>query len=130
MSFYLAHLRPKMTSTWTSEREEEFVAMMEAKPELFDTTEMNFSNKTVKMNAWLEMAEHFGLGGKQTPTQRFTRRAHLTALPGALIRHHEHLSDPHRPSQTPSGLAASNRGALVYPLRASPGGHHGCTDSL
>ncbi|KAI4899427.1 hypothetical protein NFI96_019590 [Prochilodus magdalenae] len=65
MSFYLTHLRPKMTSTWTSEREEEFVAMMEAKPELFDTTEMNFSNKTVKMNAWLEMAEHFGLGEKE-----------------------------------------------------------------
>ncbi|KAL6456242.1 hypothetical protein MHYP_G00347850 [Metynnis hypsauchen] len=65
MSSYLTHLRPKMSSTWTSEREEEFVAMMEAKPELFDTTEMNFSNKTVKMNAWLEMAEHFGLSEKE-----------------------------------------------------------------
>ncbi|XP_007247184.3 uncharacterized protein LOC103025277 [Astyanax mexicanus] len=58
-------LRPRMSSTWTSEREEEFVAMMEAKPELFDNTEMNFSNKTVKMNAWLEMAEHFRLSEKE-----------------------------------------------------------------
>lgn len=60
-----SNLWPRMSSTWTPEREEEFVAMMEAKPELFDNTEMNFSNKTVKMNAWLEMAEHFRISEKE-----------------------------------------------------------------
>lgn len=65
MSSFLTGRGPRMNSMWTPELEEEFVAMMETKPELFDTTEMNFSNKTAKMNAWLEMAEHLGLSGKQ-----------------------------------------------------------------
>ncbi|XP_066500906.1 uncharacterized protein [Hoplias malabaricus] len=65
MSSFLTHLRPTMASSWTSETEEEFVAMMESRPELFDTTESNFSNKTLKMNAWLEMAERLGISEKE-----------------------------------------------------------------
>ncbi|XP_026877802.2 uncharacterized protein LOC113584825 [Electrophorus electricus] len=54
-----------MTSPWTNDREEEFVALIEGKPELFDNTEMNFTNKTAKMNAWLELAEHFHISEKE-----------------------------------------------------------------
>lgn len=64
-----------MAAPWTNDKEEEFVAMMEGKPELFDNTEMNFTNKTAKMNAWLELAKHFQISGD-----------HLTAL-------YLHLSD-------------------------------------
>ncbi|XP_076859477.1 uncharacterized protein LOC143512730 [Brachyhypopomus gauderio] len=54
-----------MTSSWTNDKEEEFVAMIEGKPELFDNTEMNFTNKTAKMNAWLELADHFQINEKE-----------------------------------------------------------------
>lgn len=53
-----------MASPWTNDKEEEFVAMIEGKPELFDNTEMNFTNKTAKMNAWLELAKHFQISGE------------------------------------------------------------------
>ncbi|XP_026996143.1 uncharacterized protein wu:fb74b10 [Tachysurus fulvidraco] len=53
-----------MAAPWTNDKEEEFVAMMEGKPELFDNTEMNFTNKTAKMNAWLELAKHFQIHEK------------------------------------------------------------------
>ncbi|XP_026801638.3 uncharacterized protein wu:fb74b10 isoform X1 [Pangasianodon hypophthalmus] len=54
-----------MAAPWTNDKEEEFVAMMEGKPELFDNTEMNFTNKTAKMNAWLELAKHFQISEKE-----------------------------------------------------------------
>ncbi|KAM9475917.1 uncharacterized protein Hap1MRO34_011635 [Clarias gariepinus] len=54
-----------MAAPWTNDKEEEFVSMMEGRPELFDNTEMNFTNKTAKMNAWLELAKHFQISEKE-----------------------------------------------------------------
>lgn len=62
-----------MASPWTNDKEEEFVAMIEGKPELFDNTEMNFTNKTAKMNAWLELAKHFQISGER---ERLTAHTH------------------------------------------------------
>lgn len=56
-----------MAAPWTNDKEEEFVAMMEGKPELFDNTEMNFTNRTAKMNAWQELAKHFQISGEHLP---------------------------------------------------------------
>ncbi|KAF7694825.1 uncharacterized protein wu:fb74b10 isoform X1 [Silurus meridionalis] len=54
-----------MAALWTTDKEEEFVSMVEGKPELFDNTEMNFTNRTVKMNSWLELAKHFQISEKE-----------------------------------------------------------------